>query len=47
MAKIKVERVVEADSQKVCDLARLVHEESMFKDIAFRKPSFSKPLITP
>ena len=42
MAKIKVERVVEADSQKVCDLARLVHKESMFKDIAFSEAKFFK-----
>ena len=42
MAKLKVERGVEADRQKVCDLARLVHEESLFNDIAFSEAKFFK-----
>lgn len=42
MAKLRVDRVVEADRQKVCDLARLAHEESLFKDIAFSEAKFSK-----
>jgi hypothetical protein len=42
MAKLKVDRVVEADRQKVCDLARLAHEESLFKDIAFSEAKFVK-----
>lgn len=42
MAKLRVDRVNEADRQKVCDLARLAHEESLFKDIAFSEAKFSK-----
>lgn len=42
MAKLKVERIVEADRLKICDLARLAHEESLFVDIAFSEAKFFK-----
>ena len=42
MAKLRVDRVVDADRAKICDLARLAHEESLFKDIAFSEAKFFK-----
>ena len=42
MAKLRVERGVDAERQKHCDLARLAHEESLFKDIAFSEAKFFK-----
>lgn len=42
MSKLTVDRVVEADRRRVCDLARLAHEESLFKDIAFSEAKFFK-----
>lgn len=42
MATLRVARVEEADRQKVSDLACLVHEESLFKDIAFSEAKFFK-----
>lgn len=42
MAKLRVDRVVEVDRKKVCGLARLAHEESLFKDIAFSEAKFFK-----
>lgn len=42
MAKLRVDRVVEADRQKICDLARLAHEESLLKDIVFSEAKFFK-----
>jgi len=44
MAKLRVERVEEADRQKVCDLARLAHEESIFSEIPFSEAKFYKAL---
>lgn len=44
MVRLKVDRVVEADRRQVCDLARLVHEESFFSDIAFSEAKFFKAL---
>ena len=42
MARLRVDRVVEADRLKVCDLARLAHAESLFADIVFSEAKFFK-----
>jgi len=42
MPNLTVDRVVEADRRRVCGLARLAHEESLFKDIAFSEAKFLK-----
>lgn len=42
MAKLRVDRVVEADRQSVCILACIAHEESMFAGIAFSEAKFFK-----
>lgn len=42
MSKLRVERVVDGDRQKICDLARFAHEESLFEDITFSEAKFFK-----
>ena len=42
MAKLRVDRIIEADRQKVCNLARLAHGESLFADIPFSEAKFFK-----
>ena len=44
MAKLNVDRVVDADRRQICDLARLAHEESFFSEIAFSEAKFFKAL---
>lgn len=40
MAKLRVEKFVDADRHRVCELARLAHEESLFGDIPFSERKF-------
>ena len=40
MVKLRVERVVSADRERVCDLASVAHGESLFSEIAFSKEKF-------
>lgn len=42
MPKLKVERVVSADREQACDLARVNHAESLFSEIAFSRAKFFK-----
>lgn len=42
MRKLKVEKVVSADRERVCELARINHAESLFAEIAFSSAKFYK-----
>lgn len=42
MPKLKVERVISADREQVCDLASLNHAESLFSEIVFSRSKFFK-----
>lgn len=42
MTKLKVDRAVEADRDRVCALARRAHRESIFSDIPFSEGKFHR-----
>lgn len=44
MNQLTVAKVVEADRAKVCELAKLAHEESLFADIPFSPTKFYRAL---
>ena len=40
MGQVRVEKFVDADRYRVCELARMAHEESLFGDIPFSETKF-------